>query len=90
MASRAIWSQDEIALLERHANERRWFNKVRVDMPSRTEASIRKQMHKLRTELGIIVACNHNARGGGDNWQERAVEASRMLYERTIAVGRWS
>lgn len=81
MASRAFWSDDEIAVLETHINDTHWLDKVSPKL-DRGEAALRCRMARLRAEKGMSDRrCS---------WMRDAREASRMLYERTIAVGRWS
>ena len=49
---RTFWSPDEMALLEKHIDDRNWFPKVRPHMTGRSEAALRKQMCNLRAEQG--------------------------------------
>jgi hypothetical protein len=81
MASRAFWSAEEINLLERHAEDRNWFGKVRSHMPGRSEAAIRKQMFNLRTELGMVD------RRVSTPWMRDAARGTRALLLALQAAG---
>lgn len=86
MASKP-WTEPELDELRNHANDDSWLGKLSPALLSRSYASLRIQMTAVRRELGVTM---RRGRPSEDDWQERAVLASRQLAERTLRVGMWS
>lgn len=86
MASRP-WSDDELALIEAHAETNDWRSVSRA-IRDRTVNAVKVKMTKLRRERGLP-----DGRGSGDDWaayQAKSVMASARLAEATLRVGVWS
>lgn len=84
MASRAFWTEDEVAVLEEHVHDRAWLGKVLPKL-DRGEQALRCKMAKLRAEMGLS-----DPRCSESSWMRDARMASDRLAEATLAVGRWS
>ena len=80
MPRRSFWSEDELDLLERHAEERGWFRKVRPQLRGRTDAAIRKQMANIRADLGMSDRRL-------ESWQRDAVQSSELLLSALRSAG---
>lgn len=76
MASRALWTEDEIAVLEEHIGESHWLDKVARCLPDRTRSAIHGRMMKLRAELNL--ADRHDDMG---YYNANAINGSRALLE---------
>jgi hypothetical protein len=86
MASKP-WTEAELEELRTHAADDSWAYKLGPELLSRSYASLRIQMTAIRRELGITMRRGPRCE---DDWQARAVLASRQLAARTLAVGMWS
>lgn len=88
MASRP-WSEDDLQVLEQHADNDDWREALTGLFPDRSEDAIKVRLSKLRSELGI-----KGKRGAREEDQDRmnakSVVATQKLLEATLSVGRWS
>jgi hypothetical protein len=73
MASRP-WSEDEVAVLEHHADERDWLDKAIAKLPDRSPKALRSRMQKVRLELGPT-----HDRYVDRAWMAEAANASQRL-----------
>lgn len=85
MASRP-WTDSEMELLERHAEDNDWAI-VALQIRDRTVNAVKVKMSKLRSELGLADAryCD-----GMDHFNQNAIIGSQQLVEATRRVGVWS
>lgn len=88
MASRALWGQDEIAVLDQHIDTPDWLSRVSAKIRGRTITSLKVRMAKRRAELGM--GDGRNERGGNDDqevFNANAITASAALLAAIEAAG---
>lgn len=86
MASKS-WTEPELDELRAHAADDCWLGKLSPALLDRSYASLRIQMTAVRRSLGITMRRGPRSE---DDWQERAILASRQLEAATLRVGVWS
>lgn len=86
MASKP-WTESELDELRAHAEDDSWVSKLSPELLHRSYASLRIQMTAVRRSLGVKM---RRGPRNEDDWQERAVLASRQLEAATLRVGLWS
>lgn len=93
MASRALWSPEELAVIEACAPGCDVARACK-DIQGRTRKAIKVRMAKFRASVGF--GDGRNERSGGDyeadddRWVKSAVIASQTLLAATLRVGVWS
>jgi hypothetical protein len=90
MASRAFWSDEELAAIDRHMDRPDWLQRVREVIQGRSTKAIMVRRAKRREELGMADGRRVDGGCTDDDWIADAASASRALLDATLRVGRWT
>lgn len=83
MASRIAWTDDELAVLDRHVDEPDWLRTVASKIGGRTIQALKVRMAKRRAELGL-----GDGRGGSDDMDEFNAKAAAASEALLVAIER--
>jgi hypothetical protein len=86
MASRALWSDEEVAILETHVDRPDWLASVSAVIHGRTIAAIKVKMAKLRSNLGLRDGRRVDGGCGQDDEEERFIVDTALASQALLAA----